>query len=228
MDVMATKVISVGPLATIKETATLLVQHGISGLPVLDANQRLVGMVSEGDLIRRPEIGTQPSRRSWWLELFSSNRTLAESYIKHHGQTVQDVMTPEVTTVSEMTQLSEIAALLESKRIKRVPVLRDGRVVGIVSRANLVQALASAALEPDLDITLTDQEIRQKILAETEGQDWARAIGANIVVRDGIVHLWGYVRTPEESQAMRVAAENVPGVKSVEDHTEAIPVVPGL
>ena len=142
-DVMTSPVIAVGPDSTVDEVADILLSHGISAVPVIDRGA-LLGIVSEGDLIRRAEIGTAPQHRSWWLRLFASNAALAEGYVKSHSEHVTDVMTKQVATVVESTPVVEIATLLEHNRIKRVPVLRDGQVVGIVSRANLVRALVVA------------------------------------------------------------------------------------
>src|SRR5580692_8668968 len=146
VDVMTTDVITVDPDTTVRALATLLAERGISGAPVVDSGGRLVGVISEGDLLHRAEIGTarrhRERRRSWWLDHFAAE--LARDYVKSHGRTVKDIMTRDVVTVSEDTDLAEIATLLETKRIKRVPVTRDGKVVGIVSRANLVRALAAA------------------------------------------------------------------------------------
>jgi CBS domain-containing protein len=228
VDVMTTNVIQVDPEMTVKAAAKLLVDHGVSGAPVVDAAQHVVGMISEGDMLQRPEIGTEPRRRSWWLDLVSSNRELTEEYIKSHGHKVKDVMTDRVISVGEATPLGEVAALLEARRIKRVPVLRDGKLVGIVSRANLVQALASTIEEPVLKSEVKDQEIRAKLLTELKAQKWAGAASGNILVRNGIVHLWGFVWAPEESQAMRILAEGIPGVRGVENHTEGYPVFPGF
>lgn len=226
LDVMTPTVISVKPEMTVQEAAKLLVDHGISGAPVLDANGGLVGMLSEGDLIRRTELETAERRRSWWLDHLSASRDAAD-YVKSHGLSVADVMTQDVITVDETTPLSEVASLMETKHIKRLPVLRDGRVIGIVSRANLVQALASAPEEPTPEAAPSDREIRAMLMGELSGHPWAFS-GRNIVVRDGVVHLWGVVWSTDAVQAMRVAAQGIPGVKGFEDHTEPYPVMPGI
>jgi CBS domain containing-hemolysin-like protein len=148
-------------------------------------------------------------------------------YVKSHALTVADAMTQEVISVNETTPLSEVANLMETKRIKRLPVLRDGRVVGIVSRANLVQALASVPEEPAPEVSPSDREIRAMLMGELSGHPWAFA-GRNIVVRDGVVHLWGVIWSTDAVQAMRVAAQGIPGVKGFEDHTESYPVMPGI
>lgn len=226
LDVMTTAVLSVAPETTVRDAAKMLVEQRISAAPVIDATGKLVGILSEGDLMRRVEVGTEnPRRSSWWLDLLATG-TDAQDYVKSHGQHVADIMTRDVIFVDEETPLSDIASLLESNGIKRVPVMRQGKVVGIVSRANLVQAMASAPAETALEIDSTDREIRAAILGEIAGRPWAFA-GRNIVVRDGVVHLWGMFRSPDVVQAVRVAAEGIPGVKRVEDHTEPLPVVVG-
>ena len=226
LDVMTATVISVKPEMTVRDAAKVLVDQGISGAPVLDATGRIVGMLSEGDLIHRTELDTQERRRSWWLDRLSSSRD-AEDYVKSHGLVVADVMTTNVVSVDDTTPLSEVASILETRRIKRVPVLRAGQLVGIVSRANLVQALASAPEEPTPEVAPTDHDIRAMLMGELANHPWAFA-GRNIVVRDGVVHLWGTVWSTDAVQAMRVAAQGIPGVKRVEDHTEPYPVMPGI
>ena len=149
IDVMTSEVITVGENATVPKAAKLLAEHGISAVPVVDKHNRVIGMVSEGDLLHRAETGTE-RRRSWWLEMVSSTDQLAGEYIKSHSGKVKDVMTRDVLSVTEETPVADIAVLLEINRIKRVPVLRDGKLVGIVSRANLVRALAMTINEADL------------------------------------------------------------------------------
>ncbi|RDJ99771.1 CBS domain-containing protein [Paraburkholderia lacunae] len=225
-DVMTSNVVSAKPDMTVSEVARMLVDKGISGAPVIDAAEHVIGMISEGDLLHREELGTDQRRRSWWLDLFSSSND-ARDYIKTHALKVQDVMTTRVISVDEDTPLSEVANILETRRIKRVPVTKAGRLVGIVSRANLVQALASIPEEPAPDMALSDREIRAALMGEMTGHNWAFA-GRNIVVIDGVVHLWGIFHSMEAVQAVRVAAEGIPGVKRVEDHTEPYPVMPGI
>jgi CBS domain-containing protein len=226
LDVMNTTVISVKPEMTVRDAAKVLVDHGISGAPVLDASGCLVGMLSEGDLIHRTELETGERRRSWWLDHLSASRD-AVDYVKSHGLAVADVMTQDVVSVDETAPLSEVANLMETRHIKRLPVLRDGQLVGIVSRANLVQALASAPQEAGPEVTPSDREIRAMLMGELSGHPWAFA-GRNIVVRDGVIHLWGVIWSTDAVQAMRVAAQGIPGVKGFEDHTEPYPVMPGI
>ena len=227
LDVMTTRVVTVKPDMPVRDAAQQLVEHGISAVPVVDDDTgSVVGMLSEGDLLRRTEIDTHARRRSWWLEHFATT-TDAERYVKSHGAKVADVMTKDVVAVDEETPLGEIAEILETRHIKRVPVTREGKLVGIVSRANIVQALASAPDEPALDIQPTDREIRAALMGEMAGHPWAFA-GQNVVVSDGVIHLWGVFRSAEAVQAVRVAAESIPGVKRVEDHTEPYPIMPGI
>jgi CBS domain-containing protein len=234
MDVMTTNVVTVGPDTSVQEVATILSERGISGVPVVDAGNRVVGIVSEGDLLHRIETGTERRperfagrRRSWWLDTISRDEELARDYVKSHGRSAGDVMTRDVVSVSDTTELADVAALLETKRIKRVPVLRDGKLVGIVSRANLVRALAAAGPRLTADTAADDRTIRQQLLAELKGQEWVHAWAADIIVREGVVHIWVTDDRPEEErQALRIAAENIPGVRGVEEHIVPAPIIP--
>ena len=221
MDVMTIDVITVSPDTTVQDLAKLLAERGISGTPVVDAGGQLVGIVSEGDLLHRAEIGTahrhRERRRSWWLDHFASEA--AREYVKSHGRTVGDIMTPNVVTVSEDTDLAEVAALLEARRIKRVPVTRDGRMVGIISRANLVRALGATKGAPPREGEADDRTIRAQLLNELGREEWARIWPEDVIVRDAVVHFWLTSDEPEEKrQALRVAAETIPGVRGVEEH----------
>ncbi|MBV9965420.1 MAG: CBS domain-containing protein [Alphaproteobacteria bacterium] len=226
MDIMTTEVISVAPTTSVQEVAKLLSERGISGVPVVDGDNRVVGILSEGDLLHRAETGTErvpQRRRSWWLESLASSQ--ARDYVKSHARTARDVMTTDVVSIDETTPLADIAALLETKRIKRVPVLRDGKLVGIVSRANLVRAIAAAGLSEDT--VRDDRAIRAKLMNELNRRAWAKLWASDIIVTDGVVHLWvGAERSPEELSALRVAAENVPGVRKVEEHLMPVPTFP--
>jgi len=232
MDVMTTNVITVGPDKTVQEVALLLSERGISGVPVVDTSGRVIGIVSEGDLLHRAETGTErrtQRRRARWFDDVATNQELARDYVKAHGRLVSEIMTREVTTIADTADLAEVANLLETKRIKRVPVLRDGKLVGIISRANLVRALAAAKAEAPSATAGDDSSIRQKLLAELQAQRWAKIWPADIVVRDRIVHLWlSDDMSGDERQALRVAAENVPGVRGIEEHLVPAPVIPSF
>jgi CBS domain-containing protein len=231
VDIMTTDVITVDPDMTVQALAALLAASGISGAPVVDSSGRLVGIVSEGDLLHRAEIGTarrhRVRRRSWWLDHFASDQ--ARDYVKSHGRTVKDLMTRDVVTVTEDTELAEVAALLEARRIKRVPVMRDGGIVGIISRANIVRAVGATKGVPPLEGEVDDRSIREKLLAELHREEWAKVWPEDIIVRDGIVHFWLSDDEPlDKRQALRVAAETVPGVRGVEEHFVPAPAVPAF
>jgi CBS domain-containing protein len=212
-DVMVTDVITVRPDTSTQEAARILVDNGISAAPVVDAEGRVAGIVSEGDLIRRAEIGTE-FRRSWWLELLSSPEARARDFVKSHALKVSDVMTTRVVTASETASLGEIANLLEKNGIKRVPIVRDGRLVGIVSRANLLRAYATSAGRTTPD----DDRLRERIVADIRALPWGMPWLLTVTVQDGVVDLWGPVNSEDQKQAIRVAAEATPGVKSVRDN----------
>jgi CBS domain-containing protein len=231
MDVMTSEVITVDPDTSVQALAALLSERGISGVPVVDADDRVVGIVSEGDLLHRVETGTerQPQRltrrrRSWWLDAIASDRELARDYVKSHARAVRDIMTRDVVSVSDTAELADIAVLLETKRIKRVPVVRDGKLVGIVSRANLVRALATTKSAPESVAEPDDRAIGDQLLAELKAKSWVDLSSADIIVRGGVVHLWFSDEQPrEERLTFRVAAENIPGVRRVEEHIVAPP-----
>ena len=217
-DIMTSPVIAVEPDTSVKEIAALLFERRISAVPVLEQG-RLVGLVSEADLLHRQEIGTDqvPVPGSWWLRLFSAERS-PEEYVKSHARRARDIMTREVATVTPDTPVAQIATLLETRRIKRVPVMDAGRVAGIVSRSNLVQALAVQPV-PEAASPQGDDAIRASLLAELERQPWwRRQVASNVVVTDGVVHYWGTLDAEEQREAARIAAENVPGVRRVQDH----------
>ena len=221
IDVMTSEVISVDENATVTAVARLLAERGISAVPVVDKANQVIGMVSEGDLLHRAETGTE-RRRSWWLDMMASTNKLAGDYIKSHSGKVKDVMTRKVFSVTEATPVADIALLLETNRIKRVPVVRDGKLVGIVSRANLVRALAMTIDDAPSGAEADDRRIRDKLLAELKAQRWAEVSPANITVKDGVVHLWSSYLSEQEKRALVVAAENIPGVRRVEDHMRPV------
>ena len=214
-DVMVSNVISVGSQASVQEVAEVLVANRISGVPVIGPQGELAGIVSEGDLMRRPEAGTE-RRHSWWLDLLTSSQGLASDYIKSHSRKVVDVMTRSVITATPDTPVREIATLLEKHGIKRVPIVADGKVVGIVSRANLLQALASAKNMPPG--TTDDASIRAKIVSKLANEPWTKPSLMNFIVQDGTVDLWGIVDSQTEKKAVRVLVESTPGVRAVNDN----------
>jgi CBS domain-containing protein len=225
-DVMTRRVVSVSPETTVLEAVRLMLQNHISGLPVIDASGHLVGVVTEGDFLRRAETGTQ-RKRARWLELLVGPRALAEEYVQAHGRKVQGVMTPDPVTVSEDTELDEVVRLMERRRIKRLPVVRGAQVVGIVSRANLMHALASLGSAAPVT-TKSDAEIRSQILAELDKQPWAPVALIDVVVRDGVVELWGTITEEKQGDGLKVVAENIPGVKHVVNHLTWIEPMSGM
>jgi CBS domain-containing protein len=214
-DVMTVGAATIRSDASAPEAARLMLQYAISGLPVVDAAGHVVGIITEGDFLRRTETGTERQHRPRWLEVLLGPGRLADEYVHSHSRKVEEVMTRQVVTVAEETPVDEIARLMERHRIKRVPVTRDNTVVGIVSRANLLRGLARLADQAPA-ATANDLAIREQILTELDAQVWGRRAPIDVTVRNGIVQLWGPVADERVAQALRVAAENVPGVKGVE------------
>jgi CBS domain-containing protein len=227
LDIMTPAVVTATPEMTIHDAATLFVEHHISGMPVVDADGKVVGIVSQGDLLHRVETGTGRSKRPWWLELLASSpREQAARYVKEHGHTVGDVMCDTVISITEDMPLQQIADLMERRHLKRVPVLKDGKLVGIVSRSNLIRALASVA--PVVDSAAHDDaSLRDAIVMEMHGQRWGLP-KQGVLVKDGVAHLWGVIESEEEKRAIHVAAEGVPGIKRVESHLVFPSVIPSL
>ena len=221
-DVMTLGVYTVKPTTSVKDVARLFMQRRISAVPVVDDQGKIVGIVSEGDLLHRSEISTQ-RRHPWWLDLMVRDEVLdAEEYIKAHAKQVADIMTRNVITAEPDTPLQEIAEILAKYTIKRVPIVRDGRLVGIVSRANLVQAIATSG--SDLDVPLSDTTIREQLLTHLNKEDWAHTALLNVTVNGGVVDLWGFIESDTERKAIRIAAEATPGVRAVNDHMTARPI----
>lgn len=221
-DVMTTWVATIGAGATVQEAATLMLERRISALPVIDGKDRVVGIVSEGDFVRRPELGTGAAR-SWWLRVMAlPTEGAAADYLKTHGVTVGDVMTRPVVSVRRSTPLREVARLLEKHRIKRVPVLEAGRLVGIVSRADLVRRLATAPVRPKARAS-GDRALRRQVLKGV-AESGIDAMYVNVTVEHGTVHLWGGVRSEVERRALRTAARAAGAIGRIEDHTFVMPM----
>jgi CBS domain-containing protein len=216
VDVMTREVVSIAPDASVMEAVRLMLQHKISGLPVIDGSGKLQGVVTEGDFLRRVETGTE-RKRSRLVEFLLGPGRLATDYVHATGRKVDEVMTPDARTVGEDEPLEKVVHLMERYRIKRVPVVRGDKVVGIVTRQNLMRALASLALA-EHPVAADDATIRERLLAELKRQSWAPVGLIDVVVKDGVVKLSGALTDERERQAIRIAAENIPGVKKVEDH----------
>jgi len=225
-DVMTSPVVTIEPDVDVLQAVRIMLQRRVSGLPVVEKDGRLVGIVTEGDFLRRAETGTQ-RRRPRWLEFLVGPGRLAQDYARAHARKVGDVMTAEPITVDESTALDDIVKLMEKRQIKRIPVVRGSDVVGIVSRANLLHALASVAREAK-PAAQSDAAIRALFMDELSKQSWAPVALINPVVRDGVVELWGTITDERERAALVVAAENVPGVKAVRDHLAWVDATSGM
>jgi CBS-domain-containing membrane protein len=221
-DVMTRDVITVSPETEVREIVELLIQHRISALPVVTADQRVVGIVSEGDLMRRVENKTD-KRDSWWLSALFSGSNDAERYIRSHGHKAADIMSRDPVTISDETPLYKIAQTLEKHHIKRVPVVKDGKLVGIVSRANLLQGFAVAYQDDTASGSDDDQTLREKVMQELTRKAGLSGGHINVVVAEGEVQLWGLVETATEQKAAGLAAESVKGVKRVVNNLGVAP-----
>ena len=225
-DIMSSRVISVAAKAPVTTAIQLMLLNHISGLPVVDESGKLVGIVSEGDFLRRAETGTE-RRRPDWLEFVLGPGRLADEYVRTHGRTVADVMTTKVLTVPPETTVSDIVNLMERHRIKRVPVVRNDRVIGMVTRRSLLQGLATivvGAKPPTVD----DESLRSKITAEIYKLPWTPRASLNVIVQNGAAHLWGVILDERQRKAMCLAAESVPGVREVHDHLVWVEPITGM
>jgi CBS domain-containing protein len=222
-EAMTKNVITVGANTAVREIAALLVQHRISAVPVVSEEGSVIGIVSQTDLGHRSETDTE-KRRKWWLEAFADSDSKARDYIKSHGSVANDIMTRFVVSVSKDAKLSEVAEILDTHRIRQVPVMDDGKLVGMISRADLVRKLAEATITPSAakpENGVLQKAIWQRI--KTEG--WVHSALVNIVVKDGVVELWGAVASDEQRRALHLLVEGVDGVQRVEDHVGLLPRV---
>jgi CBS domain-containing protein len=220
-DIMTRQVHTLPADASVFDAAELLLSTQVSAAPVVDAAGKMIGIVSEADLVRRAELGTE-QRRSWLLRLLRDDAAVAADYIKSHARRVTDIMTTNVVTATENTPLADIANLMDQHHVKRLPIMRGDRPVGIVSRANLLQGLL--ALRPQApDAPVSDEAIRTAVSAELEKHHWPSVWPVNVVVEQGAVHLWGYAPNWTAKQACRVAVESVPGIRGVENHLAVLP-----
>jgi CBS domain-containing protein len=213
--IMTQQVITVAADATIVEAVNTMLRHHISGLPVIDATGKLIGIISEGDFIRRAEIGTQ-RKRDRWLTCLVGTGQIAADFVHQHGRKVGDIMTPDPLTVNEDTPLDQIVQIMESNSVKRLPVMREGRLVGIVTRSDFLAALAEIAGKipsPSAD----DDQIRNEVMAAIGQAAW-RPCRLKVTAHDGTVSLSGVVKGESARRAAMVAAENVPGVSQVLDN----------
>ncbi len=217
-ELMKSPVISVAPSTPVHEIAELLLEHHIGGVPVLE-NDRVVGLVNEYELLRRCEIGTERSAppAPWWAPL-RGHASAPIDYVKSHAQHAQDIMTHEVTTVSEDTPVQEIAVAFTARKVRRIMVLREAQLVGILTRADLVEALARQSADEPAAASHADEWIETRLLAELDRQSWWRSSQSTLMVHKGVVEFSGLIESEDERHAARVAAENVPGVRAVNDN----------
>jgi CBS-domain-containing membrane protein len=222
-DAMTKDVVKAKPETTIGEIATLLVTHRISAVPVVAEDDRIIGIVSQTDLGHRSETGTE-KKRKWWLAIFDDPEMQAREYVKSHGLHAGDVMTRHVITVTPTTSLAEVAEVLDTQRIRQVPVVDGGKLVGMISRADLVRKLAEASL-PATAARPQNGQLQKAIWAAVKSQPWLDAAYINVSVKDGNVELYGAVSSDAQRQALRVLVENVAGVKSIKNDVGLLPQI---
>jgi len=220
-DIMTANVVTVTPETDITAIAKLMLEHHISGVPVVDPQNRLLGIVGEGDLIHRPELGIKDRRRSWWLSLLARDQEQVEHYVKTHGLRAAEVMNTSVVTVSEDTPLGKIALLLEERQSKRAVVVRGDQLVGIVSRGDLLRGLVDYRERLKTASAPDDRSIGEQLLKTLK--DELAVDYVNVTVTDGIVELRGFIRSEQERKALHIAAETMPGVRGVVDHLDKVP-----
>jgi CBS domain-containing protein len=214
-EIMTREVISVGPETPVREIAAMMLERRISGVPVVDAGGHVLGIVSEGDLIRRPELETDRARTGW-LGLFLSEEDRARDFVKSHGRLAREVMTKPATCVGPETPLDEVVRLMERLRVKRLPVVENGKLAGLVTRTDLLRAMVSRrAAAPAAS---SDQEVRDRIDAMLRDEDWASSAFVNVQVENGVAHLWGTVESAAQREALILAVRGVPGVNDVQPH----------
>lgn len=219
--IMTKRVIVIAADDSVYDAAEIMLNSGISAAPVVDADGKMIGIVSEADLMHRPELGTVPGK-SWLERLLADDTVMAKSFIRSHSHRVADVMTKSVVSADERTTVQDIAALMQRHHVKRIPILHGDKLVGVVSRSNLLQGLL--AREPSsLTGKADDEALRAAVMATLAKRGWASAPTTNVVSQDGVIHLWGYVDNDTVKKAYEVAAENVPGVRRVKNHMMVLP-----
>ncbi|MEX2242043.1 MAG: CBS domain-containing protein [Burkholderiales bacterium] len=214
-DIMVKDVVTAGPEASVQELAAIMLERRISGMPVVDGSGRLLGVVSEGDLIRRPEIDTDRVKLGW-LRLLLSDEALARDFVKSHGRKAREVMTQPAISVAADAPLAEVVRLMERHRVKRLPVVEKGKLVGLVTRTDLLRAVV--ARQAAAPVERSDDELRQKIVSMLRDEDWASSAVVHVQVENGVAQLWGTVESQDQREALLLAVRGVPGVKGVQPH----------
>lgn len=226
-EIMTPEVVAVGPETSVKEIAKIMSERRISGVPVVTADGSVIGIVSQSDLLHRAELGTE-RRRKWWLQFLADDRQLAREFTQAHGRHARDVMARTVITIPADATLAEAADMLDSHRIKRMPVVRDGNLVGMLTRGDLVRALAETEDGKPTD-AIGDADIYAALYQRLRREPWLRATLIAAAVDDGVVQLRGFVESSEQRRALKALAEEVTGVKRVEDHlTVGLPIMHGV
>jgi CBS domain-containing protein len=215
LDIMTTDIVSVRPDTPVSDIAQLLTDRRISGVPVIDDNGRLLGFVSQSDLLHRGELGTERHRK-WWLRVFADPDGMAREYAKSHGLKATDVMTRHVVSVTDDAELAHVATVLDENRIKRVPVLRDGKMIGLIARSDLVRAL-SRTPRPQAAQSVDDAKLQRMLSDKMRAQPWLDAGLTSFTVKDGSVELWGMISSADQQRALRILVEETEGVKGVVD-----------
>jgi CBS domain-containing protein len=215
-DIMSSNVVTITPDVVVRDIVATLLEHHISGLPVVDRG-RVVGMVGEGELLHRHEIGTEDQNaKTWWERLLGSEPASA-IYVRSHGVRAGDIMNREVTSIAANASLAEVASVFEAREVRRLPVMEGERLVGIVTRADLVRALRATVDNPAAAAAQSDEAIRLRLQSELERQSWWQSKWCSVLVSNGVVKYTGISDSDIDRQAARVAAENVPGVRGVQD-----------
>ena len=213
-EMMTKDVITVSPDATVRDIAALLVRHRISGLPVTTADRRVVGMVSQSDLLHKAEIGSE-QKRKWWLATFGDPDGMAREYVKAHGQKAADIMSRFIVSVADNAEFADVANTLSTHRVKRVPVIHDGKLVGIITRTDVVRALAKLeAIGPSRP---GDVALQKAVLDKMRAQTWLDTAYVNAEMTNGVVRLTGFIASDDQRRALRVLAEEVCGAGKVQD-----------
>ncbi len=214
-EIMTREVATVAPTTPVREIAVIMAQKRVSGLPVVSAEGQILGIVSESDLLHRAELGTDQLPRSW-LRVFADSDQLAREYTRTHGLKAHDVMSRHVVSVKDDAELQRVADVLDKHKIKRVPVVRDGKLVGIITRGDLVRALSTLHTQAAAK-QLDDGALQSTLLEKIRKQPWLDASYVNVMVKDGAVELWGIVESEDKRRALRILVEEEPGVKNVAD-----------
>ncbi len=212
IEIMTKDVVTVAPDTPVQEIARLMAQKHISGVPVVDADGTMTGIVSHSDLLHRPETGTEPRRRRW-IDLFADPDTLARAYTKTHGMKARDIMTRKVVWVDAQSDLRDAADVLDKRDVKRVPVLENNRIVGILSRGDVVRAFA---MQPPRQAgQVSDAAVQTAIQKRFAEQNWLDATFVSVSVRDGVAELSGIIRSKAQLAAVETMVEETSGVTAI-------------